>query len=311
MWLVWTGGDDRLWDVLTVSSLGTFDLLKTISSHPAVLHHDPHQLPGRDAEVSLRLRTAQSVSVPRHRQRALFQGGDRPGSGALRSVARSARSRVSSGSVRRSRQVSRRQGRRKGKDDPGRLLLRRAHRHCRAAPLSQSCVRRKGTAALERRSFLQRSGVLLGQGSRPPVPRRHVVRVLPRRSQSDQASGGSREPEMGEPELERRRPVLLVGSGVQLARRGERAQPLLPGAARLASRDARHVARVHRQHQQSADDERGVPAAAADAADEALGPGGRLRAAACTTSSSTTTCRRAIRWRSSSRRRAPPGRRGC
>jgi hypothetical protein len=33
MWLLWTGGNDRLWDVLTVSSLGTFDLLKTISSH--------------------------------------------------------------------------------------------------------------------------------------------------------------------------------------------------------------------------------------------------------------------------------------
>jgi mono/diheme cytochrome c family protein len=34
MWLVWTGGNDRLWDRLTVDSLGTFDLLKTISSHP-------------------------------------------------------------------------------------------------------------------------------------------------------------------------------------------------------------------------------------------------------------------------------------
>jgi hypothetical protein len=36
MWLVWTGGNDRLWDQLTVSTLGTFDLLKTISSHPAL-----------------------------------------------------------------------------------------------------------------------------------------------------------------------------------------------------------------------------------------------------------------------------------
>ena len=34
MWIVWTGGNDRLWDRLTVDSLGTFDLLKTISSHP-------------------------------------------------------------------------------------------------------------------------------------------------------------------------------------------------------------------------------------------------------------------------------------
>jgi mono/diheme cytochrome c family protein len=34
MWLVWTGGNDRLWDRLTVDSLGSFDLLKTLSSHP-------------------------------------------------------------------------------------------------------------------------------------------------------------------------------------------------------------------------------------------------------------------------------------
>jgi hypothetical protein len=34
MWLVWTGGNDRLWDRLTIDSLGTLDLLKTISSHP-------------------------------------------------------------------------------------------------------------------------------------------------------------------------------------------------------------------------------------------------------------------------------------
>ena len=35
MWLVWTGGDDTLWDRLPIDSLGSFDLLKTISSHPA------------------------------------------------------------------------------------------------------------------------------------------------------------------------------------------------------------------------------------------------------------------------------------
>jgi len=33
-WLVWTGGNDTLWDRLTIDSIGTFDLLKTISSHP-------------------------------------------------------------------------------------------------------------------------------------------------------------------------------------------------------------------------------------------------------------------------------------
>ncbi len=36
MWLVWTGGDDKLWDTLTVTSLGTLDFLKTISSRPGL-----------------------------------------------------------------------------------------------------------------------------------------------------------------------------------------------------------------------------------------------------------------------------------
>jgi hypothetical protein len=34
MWLVWTGGNDRFWDVMTVSSVGTLDFLKTLSSYP-------------------------------------------------------------------------------------------------------------------------------------------------------------------------------------------------------------------------------------------------------------------------------------
>ncbi|MGC2199525.1 MAG: hypothetical protein WA633_05165 [Stellaceae bacterium] len=36
MWLVWTGGNDRLWDELTVLTFGAFDLLKTLSSHPSM-----------------------------------------------------------------------------------------------------------------------------------------------------------------------------------------------------------------------------------------------------------------------------------
>ncbi|MFL6289461.1 MAG: hypothetical protein ACJ759_01020 [Thermoanaerobaculia bacterium] len=33
-WIVWTAGNDHLWDVLTEKSAGAFDLLKTISSYP-------------------------------------------------------------------------------------------------------------------------------------------------------------------------------------------------------------------------------------------------------------------------------------
>jgi hypothetical protein len=36
MWIVWTGGDDRLWDKLNASSFGALDFLKTLSSHPGL-----------------------------------------------------------------------------------------------------------------------------------------------------------------------------------------------------------------------------------------------------------------------------------
>ena len=33
-WIVWTGGNDRMWDGLAKTSVGNLDLLKTLSSHP-------------------------------------------------------------------------------------------------------------------------------------------------------------------------------------------------------------------------------------------------------------------------------------
>ena len=39
MWIVWTGGDDKMWDTLTTTSVGTLDFLKTISSYPGLRAH--------------------------------------------------------------------------------------------------------------------------------------------------------------------------------------------------------------------------------------------------------------------------------
>jgi hypothetical protein len=36
MWIVWTGGNDRFWDTISVSSFGALDFLKTLSSHPSL-----------------------------------------------------------------------------------------------------------------------------------------------------------------------------------------------------------------------------------------------------------------------------------
>jgi len=34
MWIVWTGGDDRFWDIMTASTFGAFDLLKIVAYDP-------------------------------------------------------------------------------------------------------------------------------------------------------------------------------------------------------------------------------------------------------------------------------------
>jgi len=36
MWMVWSGGNDRLWDVLATEAAGSLDWLKTVSSHPSL-----------------------------------------------------------------------------------------------------------------------------------------------------------------------------------------------------------------------------------------------------------------------------------
>ncbi|MGO7160018.1 hypothetical protein ACCS78_11360, partial [Rhizobium johnstonii] len=37
-WTVWTGGNDRFWDFAARATIGSFDLLKTISSHPTMAY---------------------------------------------------------------------------------------------------------------------------------------------------------------------------------------------------------------------------------------------------------------------------------
>jgi hypothetical protein len=37
-WIVWTGGNDKFWDFAARATIGSFDLLKTISSHPTMAY---------------------------------------------------------------------------------------------------------------------------------------------------------------------------------------------------------------------------------------------------------------------------------
>ena len=166
MWIVWTGGNDRLWDVLARESLGSLDFLKTLSSHPTLPY-------SRDTPLEL----------SRPRQRALLHEGDRSRPEPLRAVARRARSGVPAGSVRERRRSTRA------------CRSARAARPCRSAPTTASRRASSACGCSRTRTSTRRRGrkwdseryyrdpeLLRVARSREAVPRRHVVRVLPRRA---------------------------------------------------------------------------------------------------------------------------------
>ena len=86
-----------------------------------------------------------------------FKEATGPGSEPLRAVARRRAIRPARRIRLPTRTISGREDRRARHDRAGRVLLRRADRHRRPAPVSQSRLRREGAAALERGSLLQRS----------------------------------------------------------------------------------------------------------------------------------------------------------
>src|SRR5437867_11785850 len=102
---------------------------------------------------------------------------------------------------------------------------------------------------MERRAVLPQSRLLLLEGSRAAVPGRDVVWLLSSGPQSEPAAGRSGESALGEPELERGRAVLLGRSHLQLAGRREPEELFLSAVTHLASRLARYLARLDRQHQ--------------------------------------------------------------
>ena len=38
-WIVWTAGNDRLWDKMSLASVGALDFVKTLSSHPSLKYN--------------------------------------------------------------------------------------------------------------------------------------------------------------------------------------------------------------------------------------------------------------------------------
>ena len=85
-WIVWTGGNDRLWDVLSVDSAGILDFLKILSSHP-----EPQALKPRQ---SLALSRSSSTSLASKRRPGRGKIGTGCGSTCVAPIVRQTRSRT-------------------------------------------------------------------------------------------------------------------------------------------------------------------------------------------------------------------------
>ena len=154
MWLVWTGGNDRLWDQMTVTSVGTFDFLKTISSYPG-----------------LKATPRQSLELSGPGERAVLQESNRTRCRPLRPVARYPRSQLPARSFRKRKQVSRREDRRARQEHSRWLVLRLCHRHRWLAAVSQSRLRRSCGEEVGSQALLRRPQLLQRQKPGAPLPR--------------------------------------------------------------------------------------------------------------------------------------------
>ena len=281
----------------SVSSLGAFDLLKIVSSHP-----------------KLGVQPRQPLEVPRPGQRAVLHRS-RPGP---------TRTATGCGSTCATPNCPPDPFENEAKY-PGVADRRARQDACRSAPTTASrpassacgCFpTRTSTRRRARRWDAERyyNDPSYYNSKRPgaAVPRRHVVRLLPRRPEPDEAAGRSREPEVGNLSA---RPSARSTSGSTASSTG-RATPIrtsffyqLLHTSRPGSLDTSLVSTDNINNPRTMNAVY-LLGAAADAR-EALGQGERWPAASSTTSSSTTSCRPGIRSRSSSRSRTRSARRAC
>ena len=179
-WIVWTGGNDRFWDAISRKSNGTLDFLKTLSSYPGLkgnrdnrwnylgLVNEPcfEKATGPDPErfgLWLDHRRGDCPPDPFENEQKYPGRGDR-----------------------RARQ-----------EPAGRIVLRLGNRHRRPAPVPQSRLRRSGGEEVGRQALLRGPELLPVEGSGEAVPRRHVVRLLSRRPEPDQARPPTRRSRSG------------------------------------------------------------------------------------------------------------------
>ena len=174
-WNVWTGGNDAMWDKLTVTSVGALDFLKIVTSGPGLKFSRDNRweylgLVNNPCFVK--------ATEPDAKHFGLWLDQRRPDCPPDPFENEQKYPGVKIGA--------------RGKNLPGRLLLRLRDRHRGTAPVPQSGFRRGRRREVGPGPLLQRPELLRVQRSDPTVPHRHVVRLLPRRPESGESAGRSR-----------------------------------------------------------------------------------------------------------------------
>ena len=207
MWLVWSGGNDRFWD--------EHERLHLRRLRPAEGRQLASQSLGYDARIALELL--------RPGQRAVLRERDRRRPEPARPLARRALARTAPPIRSRTRASipgvaigSRGKPLGDGTTQPVGSFYGYATRHRRPAPVPEPGVRREGGQGLGRRALLHRSELLQPQGPGAAVPRRHVVRLLPRRPEPGESARRSGASRVREPQLVGRRAVHVGRSPLHL-----------------------------------------------------------------------------------------------
>ena len=186
-------------------------------------------------------------------------------------MARRQKRRLSSRSFRERSEISRGQDRRPRQEHARRLLLWLRDRCRRLAAVSQSRFRRGRRQALGSRTLLHRSRLLQRQKAHQALSGRYVLRFLSCGAEPEQPTRRPGTPQVGESELESRRPIFLGRSHLRVGR--GRIELCISAVPHLSPRRARYLVCFHRLHEQPAHDEFPLQLRRADGVGEKMGQG--------------------------------------
>ena len=172
MWLVWTGGNDRLWDKLTNLTFGSFDLLKILSSYPGLKASRDNRWTwlGLVNEPCFTKATG-----PDPQRYGLWLDQRDPNCPADPFANEQKYPGVAVGA--------------RGKNIPAGSYYGYPTGIAGLAALSQPRLQRGGGEAVGPQALLRRPQLLFVEGSGPALPGRDVLRLLPHRAEPRKATG--------------------------------------------------------------------------------------------------------------------------